>query len=51
MNQDEAQKRQLKPIAKVVAYAEGGVEPEKMGLGPIPAIRTLVRFKKSNYSE
>ena len=28
----------LKPLAEVVAYAQGGVEPNVMGLGPVPAI-------------
>ncbi|MCO7516261.1 acetyl-CoA C-acyltransferase family protein [Pseudomonas guariconensis] len=29
----------LKPLARLVAYAHAGVEPELMGLGPIPATR------------
>ena len=31
--------RDLKPIARLVAYAHAGVEPHLMGLGPIPATR------------
>ena len=29
----------LKPLARIVAYAHAGLEPELMGLGPIPATR------------
>ena len=32
----------LDPIARVVASAVAGVEPDKMGLGPIPATRTAL---------
>ncbi|SNX69676.1 acetyl-CoA C-acetyltransferase [Cereibacter ovatus] len=31
----------LKPLARVIGYAHAGVEPEVMGLGPIPAVRAL----------
>lgn len=33
------QRQNLKPIARLVAYAHAGVEPKLMGLGPIPATR------------
>ncbi len=29
----------LKPLARVVSYGHGGVEPATMGLGPVPATR------------
>ena len=29
----------LKPMAKIVSYASGGVDPAYMGLGPIPATK------------
>lgn len=32
----------LTPIAEVVAYDQGGVAPEVMGLGPVPAINKLL---------
>lgn len=32
----------LKPLARLVAYAHAGVEPELMGLGPIPATRKVL---------
>ena len=34
-----ARERQLKPLARVVAYATAGVAPERFGTGPVPAIR------------
>jgi acetyl-CoA C-acetyltransferase len=33
----------LKPIARLVGYAHAGVEPELMGLGPIPATRVVLK--------
>jgi len=32
----------LKPIARVVAYDQAGVDPAFMGLGPVPAIRRVL---------
>ena len=37
MNQTEAKKRNLNPLAKIVSWATCGVDPSLMGLGPIPA--------------
>jgi acetyl-CoA C-acetyltransferase len=37
MKEDEAEKRNLKPLAKIVSWATSGVEPSLMGSGPIPA--------------
>lgn len=33
----------LKPMVRVVGYAHAGVEPELMGLGPIPATRLVLK--------
>jgi acetyl-CoA C-acetyltransferase len=40
-----AEKSGLKPMARLVAYAHAGVEPQLMGLGPIPAVKRV--FEKS----
>ena len=40
-----AKKAGRKPMARLVAYAHAGVEPNVMGLGPIPAVRRV--FEKS----
>jgi acetyl-CoA C-acetyltransferase len=40
-----AEKNSLKPMARLVAYAHAGVEPQVMGLGPIPAVKRV--FEKA----
>ncbi|PLX38107.1 MAG: acetyl-CoA C-acyltransferase [Hyphomicrobiales bacterium] len=42
MSEAEAEKRDAKPMARIVGYAHAGVEPRVMGLGPIPAVRNLL---------
>ena len=32
----------LTPLARVVAYATAGVEPERFGIGPVPAVRKVL---------
>jgi len=32
----------LKPLARFVGYATAGVEPERFGIGPVPAVRKLL---------
>ena len=39
MSRAEADKRGLKPLARIASYATAGVEPEIMGTGPIPAVK------------
>jgi len=34
-----AEKRGLKPMARLVAYGHAGVDPKYMGIGPVPASR------------
>lgn len=43
MSQSEAQRRGIKPMAKIVSWAQAGLEPSIMGTGPIAAIRKAVR--------
>ncbi len=41
---DEAVSRlQLKPIARLVATAAAGVEPRRMGIGPVPAVHKALQ--------
>jgi len=40
-----AHKAGVKPLARLVAYAHAGVEPQLMGLGPIPAVKRV--FEKA----
>lgn len=39
---DAVRRLGLKPLASLVGYAHAGVEPELMGLGPIPATRKVL---------
>jgi len=43
MSDDEAKKRSLKPLAKIVSWATCGVEPSLMGSGPIPASKKALK--------
>ncbi|MCC4113949.1 acetyl-CoA C-acyltransferase family protein [Aromatoleum toluclasticum] len=37
------QQYQLKPLARLVSYAHAGVDPEFMGIGPVPASRLALQ--------
>jgi acetyl-CoA C-acetyltransferase len=39
MSKEKADELGIKPMAKVVSYASGGVDPKIMGVGPVPATR------------
>jgi acetyl-CoA C-acetyltransferase len=39
MSAAAAEKRGVKPLARLVAYAHAGVDPDIMGIGPVPASR------------
>ena len=45
MEAQAAKRQDIKPLARLVAYAHAGVEPQVMGLGPIPAVRRV--FEKA----
>ena len=45
MEAGAAQRAGIKPMARLVGYAHAGVEPQVMGLGPIPAVRRI--FEKT----
>jgi acetyl-CoA C-acetyltransferase len=45
MESNAAKKQNIRPLARLVAYAHAGVEPQVMGLGPIPAVRRV--FEKA----
>ncbi|MGE4014045.1 MAG: acetyl-CoA C-acyltransferase, partial [Alphaproteobacteria bacterium] len=48
MSADEAKKRGIKPLARIVSWATAGVDPAIMGSGPIPASRAAL--KKAGWS-
>jgi len=48
MTAAEAEKRGLRPLARIVSWATAGVDPAIMGTGPIPASR--MALKKAGWS-
>ena len=48
MSQNEAEKRELIPLAKIVSWATCGVDPSLMGSGPIPASKKAL--EKANWT-
>ena len=47
----EAEKKPIKPLAKIVSWASVGVDPALMGLGPIEAVRKATKKAKWNLDE
>jgi acetyl-CoA C-acetyltransferase len=43
MERRAAETRGLKPMGRLVAYAHAGVDPKYMGIGPVPAVRRLLK--------
>lgn len=43
MNASVAAKRGVKPLARLVAYAHAGVDPDIMGIGPVPATQAALK--------
>lgn len=43
MSADKAKELGLKPVVKIKAFAGGGVDPAYMGLGPVPAVRKVLK--------
>ena len=43
MSADEARKRGITPLARIVSWATAGVDPSIMGTGPIPASRRALQ--------
>ena len=44
MSADRARDLGLTPLARFVAFATAGVEPERFGIGPVPAIRKALKM-------
>jgi acetyl-CoA acyltransferase len=44
MREDRARALGLMPLGRLVAYATAGVEPERFGLGPVPAMHKVLRL-------
>ncbi|HEX6974179.1 MAG TPA: thiolase family protein, partial [Vicinamibacterales bacterium] len=44
MSADRARELNLAPLGRFVAFATAGVEPERFGIGPVPAIRKALKL-------
>jgi acetyl-CoA C-acetyltransferase len=42
MDRAVAERRGLRPVARLVGYSYAGVEPKYMGVGPVPAVKSLL---------
>jgi acetyl-CoA C-acetyltransferase len=40
---DVAKARGLKPLVKILGWASAGVDPKRMGIGPVPAVQKLLK--------
>ena len=43
MDAELAAKQNVKPLARIVAYGSGGVDPSIMGIGPVPAVKNALK--------
>ncbi len=43
MSREKAKEFGLEPLGKIKAYASAGIDPAYMGLGPIPAVRKVLK--------
>ena len=48
---EEAKKKSIKPLVKIISWASVGVDPTLMGLGPIEAVREAVKKAKWNLND
>jgi len=48
---EEAEKKSIKPLVRIVSWASVGVDPAFMGLGPINAVNEAIKKAKWNLNE
>jgi acetyl-CoA C-acetyltransferase len=44
INEEEANRLELEPLARIVGFASGAVDPAYMGVGPVPAVRKALKI-------
>lgn len=49
--EEEARRAGVEPLGRVVAWTSAGVEPERMGIGPVPALRALLQKQNLSLSD
>ncbi|WGG47149.1 thiolase family protein [Rossellomorea sp. DA94] len=47
MSEEEADRRGLQPLGRIVGYSVAGVDPKVMGIGPVPAIQKGLHTTKN----
>jgi acetyl-CoA C-acetyltransferase len=50
-SEERARLMELAPLAKIVAYASAGVDPQYMGMGPVPAIERALEKAELKLSD
>ncbi len=50
-SEEAVKKHNLTPIAEVVGIGQGGVDPDVMGLGPVPAIDAALKQTKLSFKD
>ncbi len=48
---EEAKKKSIQPLVKIISWASVGVDPTLMGLGPIEAVRKAIKKAKWNLND
>ena len=51
MTREKAQALGLTPVAAIKAFASGGLDPAYMGLGPVPAVRKVLKSQGMQISD
>ncbi len=51
MNYKKSKDKNLRPIAKIVSWAQSGVDPKLMGTGPIPASKLALKKAGWNFKD
>ncbi len=51
MTADKAKELGLEPVVKIKGFASGGMDPAYMGLGPVPAVRKVLKTSGMNISD
>ncbi len=44
MSEQEAKQHNFKPLARILSFASGAVDPAYMGVGPVPAVRKALKI-------
>lgn len=51
VDEESLKKYQLQPLAEIIGFGQGGVDPQYMGLGPTPAIKQALTHANMSFSD